>query len=396
MIFQTRGFIKGFSRGILYSSLIILPLFAPLFFIIISQDRLPSSLQDHQVETTRDVMKEDFSRFRPKKVFSVGLYIDDIGNIRVNQRLFHSRFILWGKNFFNVSTSDERALIYENEFRIVNNADLKLEQKALRLITELPIENKKSEEKADAPLPILYVSYEGQGDLKNEFYLKNYPFDIQTLKFIVEPRHYNAQEMLLTVDPHSALAGKINLGEWQVVSFIAHGDTQTTQSDYSDPALVEKGALWNFTPQVTFEIKIKRHLLSQLLKFLLPLMIIMLIAYSNYFVDPSRFDARFGISITAILSITALHLSAVSQLPGVSYLTAMDQFFLCAYSLILLVGIESVVSSRILPDEDAPVAEWEQAYQHRWICWGLPLLRIAYPLFLFGGWYWIAWRAMQN
>lgn len=92
--------------------------------------------------------------------------------------------------------------------------------------------------------------------------------------------------MILSVDPNSTLAGSVDLGEWDIRSFSASSEIHMAKSDFSDPALVQKGTLWNLVPRVVFEVTIRRQLLSHLLKELLPLLVILMVGYSNFFVDP--------------------------------------------------------------------------------------------------------------
>lgn len=63
-----------------------------------------------------------------------------------------------------------------------------------------------------------------------------------------------------------------------------------------------------------------------------------------------------------------------------------------AFSLMVMVTIEPLITQRLLPPEKK--GEEPPPKRHPWIRIGLPALRILYPLILGAGWYGVALRAM--
>lgn len=370
--------VRSMGRGLLFSMLIF-PLLLPLFLMVLTRDAKKVNDGDWPVTVVQDALETEYSRFHPRKIFQIGMYIDDIADLQVTEKIFASRFVYWGRNFFDKSAND-RSLVPEDEFRLVNHADLEIEPRAVRFIG--PGDEKEN--------PFLaYTAYEADGELKNGFYLASYPFDVHTLRWTIEPRHLTAEEMILSIDPSSSLSEGLDLGEWDILGFSAHSEIHTAKSDYSDPELAQRGALWQFVPRAVFEVTVRRQILSHLIKELLPLLVILMIAYSNFFVDPSYFDARSSVAVTCVLTVVALHWTSSSELPGISYLTAMDQFFLVGYSLVLLASLETVISLVASP-------EGKGRADHPWLVYGLPALKIGYPLLVVFSWYWITLRAMHS
>jgi len=375
------------AKGLLLSSIILIPLFIPFCFIILSEGAGIEKTDDIQIVIERDALETDLNRFYPRKIFNIGVFIEDIANINFEDYFCKSKFIFWAKNFFHRSPND-RSQIGEKPFVILNDEDLALENRSISYVENF---KERTQPETNGDPFVSYLSYSAQGTLNQEFYLRHYPFDKHELKFIVEPRKHTATDMLLGIDPNSAISGDINLDNWEIISFKGSSELYTKKSDFSDPLLIKNGVIWNVVPRATFSVFLKRNPLSHLLKEMLPLLILLIIAYSNFFVDPAYFDAKSAVAITCFLACTALHWTTGSELPGVGYITAMDEFFLYSYSLLLLVTAEAVVSHYLLRGENdrtVPVGT-NDGKSHPWFRFAIPTLRVIAPIYLAGSWYYI-------
>ena len=375
------------AKGLLLSAIIFVPLFIPFCFIVLSEVAQIEKANDIQIVIERDALEADLSRFYPRKIFKIGVFVDDIANINFEDYFCKSKFIFWANNFFNRSAND-RSQIGEKPFVILNAEDLAIEKRSISYV-----ENLKQMSRVDTegdPF-VSYISYSAQGNLNQEFYLRHYPFDEHQLKIIVEPRKHTATDMLLGIDPNSAISSDINLDNWKIISFKGSSELYTKKSDFSDPHLIKSGVIWNVVPRATFSVFLKRNPLSHLLKEMLPLLILLIIAYSNFFVDPAYFDAKSAVAITSFLACTALHWTSGSELPGVGYITAMDEFFLYSYSLLLLVTAEAVVSHYLLRGaaEGSEQVDSKEEKLHPWFRFVIPTVRVIAPIYLAGSWYYI-------
>lgn len=380
-----RGALRAVRRGILPAALILIPLVAPLFVIAALRSTPAKPRDDMKVHITRDLPIEEFARFAPRKLFAVGLHLQELRSISLSERSYQAQFLYWGRNYFHRSRND-RSQLPEDELRVVNQGrSFSASKHVVRSV----------EGEGSSPSPfVAYVSYAASGPLYGDFPLHRYPFDSHTLEIVIEPRSLLAEDFLLSVDPNSTLSGAIDPGEWSIKSFTATSEVRTAQSDFSDPALVRKGTVWTSVPRVTFRVEIRRNLLPLLTKVLFPLSALMVIVYCSFFIPLMEVANRRGIAILALLSVTALHVGRSGDLRAVPYLTALDQFFLIAYAGLLLVMLEPVITGRILSrftEEERKAPDVQ--LRHPWLRFGLPALRIVFPLWLAGGWYWIALRA---
>ena len=381
---------RVFPRPFLYASFIIIPMILPFFAIILSERPKSKHVSDFPVVCDREGAETAFTRFYPRKLFSIGIFIDDISNISFVDRSFEGKFIFWAKNFFERSLND-RSQIGRDPFSVINAHDLELQRRAISYVQISTRVHPSTE--VDEPF-ISYLSYSAKGELSQEFRLRHYPFDEHKLDFIIEPTYQTAEDMMLWVDPNSLVAGRIDLGEFKITSFKSHAGLYTKRSDFSDPVLVEKGAIWNISPRVTFSITIKRNPLSVLLKTMLPLLILLLMAYSNFFVDPCLFDAKNAMAVTGFLAAAALHWTSGGELGNMGYLTAIDELFLFSYALFFLVAIESVVSyNQLYNNSRSDISHLTEEKGGAGKTSGfLPLLKVLFPIFLAVSWYFVILR----
>jgi len=375
-----------------FAAIVIAICALPFFMMTCAVDgpgRPPAELR---VQVVDQGWEKAFQRFAPRKVYHVGLHVEEMAALSVEDRTFFTRGVLWAKSLFERSLNDRNELD-PDELRILDQDELTVERRAVRAVPGSPPVTAPADAKPgdDEPPPpfLLYTSHELSGTIRTSFPLQDFPFDVQRLDVTVEPAASTAEDLVLAVDPASSLSPCPNLGEWQILGFEGRSSTRVARSDYSDPDLIGRGVLWNHVPRVTFTVVVKRRLLSHLIKDLFPLLIIMLMAYSCLFIAEDQFDARICMAVTSLLSVLALHWSSRSDLPGVAYLTAMDEFFLISYSLVLLVTVEAVITARLVPAEgEEPPPE-----PHPWIAFGIPCMRVLFPLLLGGGWLLVVWRA---
>lgn len=370
---------KGFFIGLMYSMILIIPSLIP--FVIVSFYDTEAVIRDgdYRVEITRDSLDKDFPKFTPRKILQVGMYISDLYDLSLADRSVGASLTYWTKNYFDKSKND-RSKIGDDSVKFVNSALLRVNQRAKRFV--------KGSDPKDGF--VSYISYDGRGVFENDYFLENYPFDKHKLSFVFESKEGSAEDVLLTADPNSSLSSGNSLGEWTVKSFKGYSEVNPAMSDFSDPDNINSGALWTYVPSVVFEVEVERNLLSHFLKSLLPLFITLLMAYTNLYVRPSDFDSRSKAAFTSFLTIAALHWAASGMETGVSYLTAMDQFFLSGYALVFFLIIESVFS-RALCDEKH---EEENLETHPWFVYGMQIIRVLYPIALVGSWYLIIVNAM--
>jgi hypothetical protein len=95
----------------------------------------------------------------------------------------------------------------------------------------------------------------------------------------------------------------------------------------------------------TFALHVRRHTTYHVTKFFLPLMVIVLVAMSVFWVDPHDLPSQVGIGVTCLLAAIAFQLTQASTLPEVAYLTLADLVYVASYVLIALSLAESLYTN---------------------------------------------------
>lgn len=171
--------------------------------------------------------------------------------------------------------------------------------------------------------------------------LRRFPFDTQVLdiqlsdsNFVSKSLHYSAQPMQARIDN-----ANFELASWQAA------DTSLRYSSFSRLFHAAEGAQ-NFD-YATFSLPVKRHVGFYLTRFFLPLLVIVAVAFSVFWIDPEDLGSQSGIGVTCLLAAIAFQLAVSDRLPQVDYLTMADRTFVACYIAIALAILESVATSSL-------------------------------------------------
>jgi hypothetical protein len=97
-------------------------------------------------------------------------------------------------------------------------------------------------------------------------------------------------------------------------------------------------------PRLTYVIEAERDPKYYMLTMVLPMALIVFMAWSAYWLEPNVVNPRLGISTAAIFSLIALGVSIRLGLPPISYLTRADLFVIgCTVLVFLSLGVSVAV-----------------------------------------------------
>jgi hypothetical protein len=171
-------------------------------------------------------------------------------------------------------------------------------------------------------------------ELSNTFRLKTFPFDLQKLDILIHPGMSDAD----SVDFVDLNDGRAVSAEPRVYSELA----QWTVTGMTSSAERIPGLGGETISQVRFAISIARRYNFYIWKVFLPLVIMVILSWTVFWVDPSELSAQATISVTTILTVIAFAFAIQANLPKVSYLTYIDLFFLISYLFVFLTALEIV------------------------------------------------------
>ncbi len=189
-----------------------------------------------------------------------------------------------------------------------------------------------------------------QGRFSQKLPLYNYPFDRQTLTVKFEDGQREAAYLVYEPDPKGMIVNPelvlpgFRRGEPRLVI-----SNYVYPTDFGDPRNVKA----NQYSRVSVEIPIDRPVFACMVKFLLPVLCVVLCAALMLILRASFVDARIGIGITALLTIVALQITTNDELPNVDYLVLMDKIYVGAY-IYVIAGLAVVVRTTRLVESAGP------------------------------------------
>jgi hypothetical protein len=193
--------------------------------------------------------------------------------------------------------------------------------------------------------------------------LRRYPFDRHTLPVEIEPKLKNEREMVLVTDPaESGLDPEADLPGWE----IAGTSTSVTNKSYIQGEVPYSRAV--------FDYGIGRDAASTILKFFLPIMLIVIVSLSSLMM---KISSRLGLNASMFLAAVLIHWRIADAIPIVAYATFLDLFMVITYATLVMVLVSGILMMKFT--ESKNVVRVEQVN-----CWSLrvipPLSIILYCL----------------
>ena len=191
-----------------------------------------------------------------------------------------------------------------------------------------------------------YMLLRYQGVFSRKLALRDYPFDTQTLRVVFEDERSDVRKLNFVPDPDPI---SINRSLLNTVPGFGLGTPTLTiidhqyETNFGDSRTPPGGVAFSC---ITIDLPVKRNVLPYIVKLFVPIFIVILIT-ALIFVLPARLEeARAGIGVTALLTITALQWSSEGELPSVEYLTMLDVVYILSMAYVGVAMGYSVLASR--------------------------------------------------
>ncbi|MFK5920809.1 MAG: hypothetical protein QM496_01410 [Verrucomicrobiota bacterium] len=186
------------------------------------------------------------------------------------------------------------------------------------------------------------------GKFSNPLTLHDFPLDEHTfvIQLVVASMDFKDVGLLEFKDEEnrSGLAEKLSLPDWEVTDWrVKVGAVELIEGS---PAL----------PGLAFEFDASRYIGYYLTKVLLPLLMIVMMSWIVFWINPSQSATQISVAITSMLTLIAYRFALGSMLPDVSYVTRMDGFILIASVMVFVALLEAVWTSRLVDEGKAEMA----------------------------------------
>jgi hypothetical protein len=94
-----------------------------------------------------------------------------------------------------------------------------------------------------------------------------------------------------------------------------------------------------------FEFTASRNVQHYILKVILPLILIVMMSWIVFWIDPRETSSQISVAITSMLTLIAYRFAIDSQLPRLAYTTRLDAFILTSTLLVFFCLIEVLVTT---------------------------------------------------
>ncbi len=179
------------------------------------------------------------------------------------------------------------------------------------------------------------------GSFTQSLRLESFPFDKQTFRVQLVALRYSPNEVQFVpeqkwIDAGIKQAGgispSITLPDWTVEKWEIKNMVYTLA-----PGLELSGYVFEFTAS--------RNVEHYILKVILPLVLIVMMSWSVFWIDPTTSSSQISVAVTSMLTLIAYRFAVDSQLPRLPYMTRLDALFLTSTLLVFFSLIEVLVTT---------------------------------------------------
>jgi hypothetical protein len=190
--------------------------------------------------------------------------------------------------------------------------------------------------------------------LATHYDLRRFPLDRQTLELQVESFLWNRDQLQFVHDETiSGFSDGISIPEWNI---------EAVNGRVSEIAVMRSDTPFS---RYILEIEITRKSGFYLWKVFLPLIVIVALSWSVFWMTDERFSARSRISATGVLTIVAYQFVFAENLPRVGYLTLLDQVMIGSFGLLAVTVLESLLVDRANREDSAKAIRID--HTSRWL-----------------------------
>lgn len=207
---------------------------------------------------------------------------------------------------------------------------------------------------------------------ETEFSMRRYPFDGHHLEAIFEVLGFDKDEVVLQVDSDAASLStrEIRIPQWSTTG------ASLSVRDSSASHAGREGVGSAFV--VGIDVQRESFFVTRLI--IIPLIVIVLLSFSVFWMDRSSLGDRLGVSFIGILTCVVYQLVMSDYLPRISYFTLIHGFLNLSFLTMAATAVVNLIAGTL---DHFGKAELGRRIDHR--CrWGFPLAYFALALVMLG------------
>lgn len=196
-----------------------------------------------------------------------------------------------------------------------------------------------------------------------------FPFDKQDIVITLLSEEYAQENLVITID--ESVTGRnpavFNIPDWSISEVNAQIVSKHFQILNRNHSAFE------------FHIPAKRRSGYFIWKVIVPLMLIVFMSWTVFWIKPSQVGPQISMSATSMLTLIAFQFAMSHMLPRLSYFTIMDRFVTGSTILVFLALIESITTNYLVTINRENLA----LKMDRYCSWVFPVIFFVFVLIVF-------------
>ena len=186
----------------------------------------------------------------------------------------------------------------------------------------------------------------GVAKIRSKFDFSKFPFDTQRLKIEYHNRDLVKQnfkkDTLFLITPQPDVFANLDnymdenyLQEWKVKNIEVYSKYEKSEKNF-------------FFDTLTLVLDVKRNSKYYIYKIILPVLLILVVAWTVLWIPTDEIEARLTTSIVALLSLIAYNFVFQDAIPKLDILTSLDKFILLSYAFCTIPIFTTIFLSRFV------------------------------------------------
>jgi len=184
-------------------------------------------------------------------------------------------------------------------------------------------------------------TFDGQVKVKNNFDLRNFPFDKQRIIF----KFSELEDADVTLEPswsvyanlHELFKSNNLINGWKLVDYRVIGNNYQEEGFYTN----------TFLNQINVILEIERQSSYYVYKIILPIILILMVCWSVIWITPKEIESRLTVTIVCLLSLIAYNFVIDKEIPKLEYLTIMDWVIFTSYVFATIPNFLCIISFKL-------------------------------------------------
>ncbi len=174
------------------------------------------------------------------------------------------------------------------------------------------------------------------GEFSQRMQLQVFPFDEQVFQIKLVAAGYTEEQVAFHWQKEvGGISSDVIVSDWLLGSLFAEALVYKPMTSSAGHAAI------------TFSFAAERKQAYYVIKVIVPLVMIVIMSWVVFWIDPKEAGTNIGVSMTSMLTLIAYRFSISTFLPNLSYLTSLDYFVMVSSLLVFCSFVEVVYATHI-------------------------------------------------